>query len=96
MGCKPSKDLKSNLTADEQGSDVGGVWRSHQSDEPTQVIGSTIMHADQIVALGNSAFVLIRNAKTGEDAIMEIHVGEKKLVYMAEWRIKLLDLVLLR
>ncbi|GMF66324.1 unnamed protein product [Phytophthora lilii] len=63
MGCVPSKDLKTNLTA----------------DEPAQVIGSTIMHADQIVALGDSAFVPIRDAKTGEGAIMEIHVGEKKI-----------------
>lgn len=63
MGCVPSKDLKSNLTA----------------DEPTQAIASTFMRADQIVALGDSALVPIRDAKTGEDAIMEIHVGEKKI-----------------
>jgi hypothetical protein len=48
------------------------------SDEPGQIIGSTIMRADQIVALGNSAFLPIRDAETGEDAIMEIHVADKK------------------
>lgn len=50
-----------------------------KSDDPTQVIGSTIMRADQIVALGNSAFLPIRDAETGEDAIMEIHVADKKI-----------------
>jgi hypothetical protein len=50
-----------------------------KSDEPGQVIGSTIMRADQIVVLGNSAFVPFQDAQTGEDAIMEIHVADKTI-----------------
>ncbi|GMF43606.1 unnamed protein product [Phytophthora fragariaefolia] len=54
--------------------------RSNMSSEhPTQTIGSTIMHADQIVAVGDSTFVPIRDPETGKDAIMEIHVADKKI-----------------
>ncbi|KAL7692099.1 putative intramolecular chaperone auto-processing domain-containing protein [Plasmopara halstedii] len=35
------------------------------------------------------AFIPIRDAKTGEDAIIDIQVGEKELVYIVEWRIEL-------
>ncbi|CEG41763.1 uncharacterized protein PHALS_12092 [Plasmopara halstedii] len=47
-------------------------------DEPAQVIGSTIMHADQIAALGDSAFVPIRDAKTGEEWVYKLK--EKKYI----------------
>jgi hypothetical protein len=61
MGCMPSKELRTNL----------------RSDDPNQVIGSTMLRADQIVVLGDSVFLLTKNAD-GEDAILEISINDKK------------------
>jgi hypothetical protein len=61
MGCMPSKEIKTNLT----------------SDNPNQVVGSTMLRADQIVVLGDSVFLPTKNAD-GEDAILEIYINDKK------------------
>lgn len=45
MGCLPSKDLKTNLTA----------------DEPNQIVGSTMLQADKIIVLGDSVFLPTQN-----------------------------------
>ncbi|GMF55270.1 unnamed protein product [Phytophthora fragariaefolia] len=68
--------------------DTEGIQYSH----PSQTIGSTIMHANQIVAVGDSAFVPIRDPETGKDAIMEIHVADKKLASTGAWLVKPFDL----
>jgi hypothetical protein len=60
MGCIPSKDLRTNL----------------RSDDPNQVIGSTMLRADQIVVLGDSVFLPTKNAD-GEEAILEISINDK-------------------
>ncbi|GMF14508.1 unnamed protein product [Phytophthora lilii] len=61
MGCGPSKELKSNLT----------------TDEPGQIVESTLLRADQIVVLGDSVFLPTKNDK-GESAIIEISVNQQK------------------
>jgi hypothetical protein len=62
MGCGPSKELKTNL----------------RSDDPNQVIGSTMLRADQIVVLGDSVFLPTQNPD-GESTIIEISINDKKM-----------------
>jgi hypothetical protein len=54
MGCMTSKELRTNL----------------RSDDPNQVIGSTMLRADQIVVLGDSVFLPTKNAD-GEDLYLK-------------------------
>jgi hypothetical protein len=56
--------------------------RSNVSSEPTHVIGSTLLRADQIVILGDSVFLPIRDDdESGESAIIEISIADKKMSY---------------
>jgi len=73
MGCIPSKELKTNLT----------------SDNPNQVVGSTMLRADQIVVLGDSVFLPTKNAD-GEDAILDISINDKKIEVHRGYRNKLM------
>jgi hypothetical protein len=47
------------------------------SDQPSQIIGSTQLQADQIVVLGDSVFLPVSNPD-GKSAIIEVMVNEKK------------------
>lgn len=62
MGCGPSRELRSNLT----------------TDQPSQIIGSTMLQADRIIVLGDSVFLPTRDPD-GKSAIIEIEVNDKKM-----------------
>jgi hypothetical protein len=47
------------------------------NDQPSQMIGSTMLRADQIVVLGDSVYLPTNN--NGESAIIEIKVDDKKI-----------------
>jgi hypothetical protein len=53
------------------------------SSEPTHIIGSTQLRADQIVVLGDSVFLPVRDGddESGGSAIIEISIGDKKMHY---------------
>jgi hypothetical protein len=46
-------------------------------DNDRQVIGSTQLHADQIMVLGSSVF--LPNDENGDSAIFEIDINDKKM-----------------
>jgi hypothetical protein len=48
------------------------------SDQPSQIIGSTQLQADQIVVLGDSVFLPVSNPD-GKSAIIEVMVNDKKI-----------------
>lgn len=52
--------------------------RSNLSTEPYQVVGSTMLNADQIVVLGDSVFLPTQNEQ-GDSAIIEISVSDKNM-----------------
>lgn len=62
MGCLPSKDLKTNLS----------------TDEPNQIVGSTMLQADKIVVLGDSIF-LPTKALTVSQLYLRFQSAIKKL-----------------
>lgn len=72
MGCGPSKELITNVSP----------------KDPNQVIGSTMLRADQIVVLGDSVFLQTKNSG-GEDAILEISINDKKIEVHRGYRNKL-------
>jgi hypothetical protein len=73
MGCMPSKELRTNL----------------RSDDPNQVIGSTMLRADQIVVLGDSVFLPTKNAD-GEDLYLKYLSTIKKIEVHRGYRNKLI------
>lgn len=62
MGCKPSKELRTNL----------------KNDDPSKMVASTMLRADQIVVLGDSVFLPTRSPD-GESAILELNISDKKI-----------------
>ncbi|GMF30224.1 unnamed protein product [Phytophthora fragariaefolia] len=79
MGCVPSKELKTNLT----------------TDEPRQIVGSTMLQADKIIVLGDSVFLPTKTPE-GDSAILEVSISDKKIQSIKAMQIDLYEAVLLR
>ncbi|GMF31621.1 unnamed protein product [Phytophthora lilii] len=61
MGCGPCKELKTNVSP----------------KDPDQVVGSTLLRADQIVVLNTSVFLPTKTLD-GKSAILEVSINDKK------------------
>ncbi|GMF23204.1 unnamed protein product [Phytophthora lilii] len=79
MGCGPSKELKTNLT----------------TDDPNQIVGSTMLQADKIIVLGDSVF-LPTKSPDGESAILEVSISYKISTFIEDIEINSCEVVSLK